>query len=438
MAENPSDLASGGSILRVGEVPRLEVPSRGETSPNTTPVLASSLPLPDKPSIAVLPFQNMSGDPEQEYFADGMVEEIITALSRIRWLFVIARNSSFTYKGQAVDVKQVGRELGVCYVLEGSVRKTRNRVRISAQLIDALSGAHLWADRFEGSLENVFQLQDDVALRVAGVIEPALQAAETACAAARPTTSLTAYDLYLRADATHLSAGPQSGGALCLLEEAIARDPNYGPALALAAVCRGRLYMHGTSEDPEEDKRKAAVFARRALQVAGDDPRVLADAALALAFLGEDIGAMMALVDRALVLNPSFARGWYIRASLRLLAGQLDVAIEHAENSLRLSPRERVGWAHYVIGAAHFFSRRFAEAVQKFLLAMQEDPSATGSYRILAACYAHLGRMEEAREVIARLRAITPKLMPNASLLRNPDHRELYLSGVRMATGETT
>jgi len=188
----------------------------------------------------------MSGDPEQEYFADGMVEEIITALSRIRWLFVIARNSSFTYKGQAVDVKQVGRELGVCYVLEGSVRKTRNRVRISAQLIDALSGAHLWADRFEGSFEDVFQLQDDVALRVAGVIEPALQAAETACAAARPTTSLTAYDLYLRADATHLSAGPQSGGALCLLEEAIARDLNYGPALALAAVCRGRLYMHGT------------------------------------------------------------------------------------------------------------------------------------------------------------------------------------------------
>ena len=198
-----------------------------------------------------------------------------------------------------------------------------------------------------------------------------------------------------------------------------------------ASICTAR-------EDPEEDKRKAAVFARRALQVAGDDPRVLADAAFALVFLGEDIGAMMALVNRALVLNPSFARGWYIRASLRLLAGQLDVAIEHAENSLRLSPRERVGWAHYVIGAAHFFSRRFAEAVQKFLLAMQEDPSATGSYRILAACYAHLGRMEEAREVIARLRAITPKLMPNASLLRNPDHRELYLSGVRMATGETT
>jgi len=414
----------------------------GETKPRPTGTLDTvprpPLCLPDKASIAVLPFQNMSGDPEQDYFADGMVEEIITALSRIRWLFVIARNSSFTYKGQAVDVKQVGRELGVCYVLEGSVRKTQNRVRISAQLIDAGSGAHLWADRFEGSLEDVFQLQDNVALSVAGVIEPALQAAETACAATRPATDLTAYDLYLRAYATHLSAGPQSGGALCLVEQAIERDPHYGPALALAAVCRGNLYRHGRSEDPEEDRHKAAGFARRALQVAGDDPRVLADAAYALAFLGEDIGAMIALVDRALALNPSFARGWYISGGLRLLAGQLDVAIEHAENSLRLSPRERVGWAHFIIGATHFFSGRFEEAVQKFLLAMQEDPSDTGSYRILAASYAHMGRLKEAREVIARLRAITPKIMPNVRLLRNRDHRELYLSGVRMAVGEKT
>jgi TolB-like protein/class 3 adenylate cyclase len=417
---------------------RLEGEAKARSAGTLDPAPKLALCPPDRASIAVLPFQNMSGDPEQEYFADGMVEEIITALSRIRWLFVIARNSSFTYKGQAVDVKQVGRDLGVCYVLEGSVRKTQNRVRISAQLIDALSGAHLWADRFEGPLEDVFQLQDNVALSVAGVIEPALQAAETACAAARPPTNLTAYDLHLRAYSTHLSAGPQSGEALRLLEQAIERDPRYGPALALAAVCCGRLYLHGRSEDPERDRRKAAAFARRALQVAGDDPRVLADAAYALAFLGEDIGAMIALVDRALALNPSFARGWYISGGLRLLAGQLDIAIDHAENSLRLSPRERVGWAHDVIGAAHFFNRRFEEAVQKFLLAMQEDPSATGSYHVLAAAYAHMGRMEEAREVIARLRVITPSVMPNVSLLRNPDHRELYLSGVRIAAGEET
>jgi TolB-like protein len=187
------------------------------------------LPLPDKPSIAVLPFANMSGDPEQEYFADGMVEEIITAFSRIRWLFVIARNSSFTYKGQAVDVKQVGRELGVRYVLEGSVRKAGGRVRITAQLIDATSGTHLWADHFDGALEDVFDLQDRVATSVAGVIEPALQAAETARSVGRPTTDLTAYDLYLRAYAMALSSARQIPEALRLMEQAIARDPHTGP-----------------------------------------------------------------------------------------------------------------------------------------------------------------------------------------------------------------
>jgi len=398
---------------------------------------AAALPLADKPSIAVLPFANMSSDPEQDYFADGMVEEIITALSRIRWLFVIARNSSFTYKGQSVDVKQVGRELGVHYVLQGSVRKSSNRVRITAQLVEAETGAHLWADRFDGLMEDVFDLQDRVALNVASVIEPVLQSAETSRSVARPTTDITAYDLYLRAYATHLSAGPQSGGALQLLDQAIERDPYYGPALALAAVCYGRRYTLGGSEDREADEGKAAALARRALQVTADDPAVLANAAYALTFLGEDIGAMIALVDRALALNPSFARGWYISGTLRLLADQLDTAIEHAENSLRLSPRERVGWAHYVIGAAHFFSQRFEEAVPKFLLTMQEDPSGTTCYRILAACYAHMGRLKEAREVVARLRVITPNVMPTVRLLRNPDHRELFLSGLRMAIGET-
>src|SRR4051794_29662337 len=192
---------------------------------------AAILPLPDKPSIAVLPFQNMSGDAEQEYFVDGMVEEIITALSRIHWLFVIARNSSFTYKGRSVDVKQVGRELGVRYVLEGSVRKAGTRVRITGQLIDTMTGAHLWADRFDGSLEDVFDLQDKIAISVAGIIEPALQAAEMRRSAARPTTDLSAYDLYLRAYATYLSSAKQIPEALHLVEQAIERDPVYGPAL---------------------------------------------------------------------------------------------------------------------------------------------------------------------------------------------------------------
>jgi adenylate cyclase len=380
----------------------------------------------------------MSGDPEQEYFVDGMVEEIITALSRIRWLFVIARNSSFTYKGQAVDVKQVGRELGVRYVLEGSVRKAGGRVRITAQLIDALTGTHLWADRFDGSLEDVFELQDKVASSVAGIIEPALQAAETARSAGRPTNDLTAYDLYLRAYAIYLSSARQIPEALPLLERAIARDPRYGPALAWAAICCYRLLVDGRSEDREADRLKGADFARRSLEVAGDDPEILANAAVTLAYFGEDIGVMMALVDRALALNPNYARGWHISGMLRNWAGQPDIAIEHVDASLRLSPRARVGTAPFVIGAAHFVSRHFDAAVPKLLLAIQEDPSAPLPYRFLAACYAHMGRLDDAREVVKRLRAITIVVMPDATYLRNAEHRELLLSGLRLAAGEAT
>jgi TolB-like protein/class 3 adenylate cyclase len=396
------------------------------------------LPLPDKPSIAVLPFANLSGDPEQEYFADGMVEEIITALSRIRWLFVIARNSSFTYKGQSVDVKQVGRELGVRYVLEGSVRKGGNRVRITAQLIDAQSGAHLWADRFDGSLEDVFELQDKVASSVAGVIEPSLQAAETARSANRPTIDLTAYDLYLRGYAMVWSSSRKVPEARRLMEQAIARDPFYGPALAWAAFCCFRLLNDDRSEDSAADRRKGADFARRALEVAGDDPSILANAAQALAYFGEDIGAMIALVDRALTLNPNYARGWNVSGILRLWAGQPDLAIEHLEASLRLSPRARVGPSLSAIGGAHFMSRRFDEAAPKLLLAIQDDPSRPFPYRALAACYAHMARLDDAREIIERLRAITPVVISDASWLRNPEHRELLLSGLRLAAGEET
>src|SRR5438874_12795792 len=223
-------------MYRIGPEIGASRPLSGVDAAGTAAVQPAALPLPDKPSIAVLPFQNMSGDPEQEYFVDGMVEEIITALSRIRWLFVIARNSTFTYKGQAIDVKRVGRELGVRYILEGSVRKGGNRVRITAQLIEAATGAHLWADRFDGSLEDVFDLQDQVATSVAGIIEPALQTAEARRSAGRPTRDLTAYDLYLRARAMFYTSYKQIPQALPLLEEAIARDPNYGPALAWIAL----------------------------------------------------------------------------------------------------------------------------------------------------------------------------------------------------------
>jgi len=400
---------------------------------------AAPLPLPDKPSVAVLPFQNMSGDPEQEYFADGMVEEIITALSRIRWLFVIARNSSFTYKGQAVDVKQVGRELGVRYVLEGSVRKAVGRVRITAQLIDAQNGAHLWADRFDGSLEDVFELHDKVALSVAGVIEPTLRAAEIRRSSTRPTCDLTAYDLYLRALAlAFFWQRDTNDQALKLLEEAIERDPNYGLALVHAAAQHYNLHVTGWTDDPEASRVKGIDLCRRALQVAGDDPNVLCTAGFTLAYFGEEIAVAIGLVDRGLQLNPSFARCWQWSGWLNLWAGHTEPAIKHFETSLRLDPRERRANPFMGIGVAHFFARRFEEARATLLQSLQEQPNWVPTYRFLASCYAQMGHLGEAREVVRRLRTLTNVIVPPAENWRDPDHREFYLSGLRLASGERT
>jgi TolB-like protein/class 3 adenylate cyclase len=408
--------------------------SATRSTPGGAPIEAT-LSLPDKPSIAVLPFANMSGDTEQEYFVDGMVEEIITALSRIRWLFVIARNSSFTYKGQTVDVKQVGRELGVRYVLEGSVRKAGQKVRITGQLIDALTGTHLWADRFDGSLEDIFDLQDKVAINVAGVIEPALQAAEMRRSAARPTTDLSAYDLYLRALAVFFPITKERiFEALGLLSQAIAIDRHYAPALSWAANCHRYIVRDGWAEEPETSRRKACDLARLALQAGENDPTILADAAQVLAYFG----AMIGLVDRALTLNPSFARGWYVSGILRLWAGQPDLAIEHVETALRLSPRERMGQPLVVMGVAYFFKRRFDEAASRLLLGIQDNPGYPLSYRFLAAYYAHMGRLDEAHAIVARLRAITPLVVPSDLPFRNPEDRELLLSGLRLAAGEAS
>jgi TolB-like protein len=412
-----------------------------DTDAAKTPSAAAprALPLPDKPSIAVLPFANISGDPEQEYFADGMVEEITTALSRIRWLFVIARNSSFTYKGQAVDVKQVGRELGVRYVLEGSVRKAGGRVRITAQLIDATSGAHLWADRFDGSLEDVFELQDKVAISVAGVIEPTLQAAEIRRSSGRLTSDLTAYDLYLRALANFPWFGrEQMAKALDLFEQAIEHDPGFAPALAWAAVCYTRRRLDGHAEGSQSAHRRAASLAEQALALAGGDPGVLANVALVL---GDDesaeISSAISLIDRSLALNPSSARAWFISGLLRVLAGECDKAIEHLETSLRLGPRDPVGVPLYVIGSAHFFSHRFSEATEKLALSVRAYSGWPLPYRTLAACYAHMGRLDDARAVIEQLRTVGPLMAPEINRYRRAEDRELLLSGLRLAAGET-
>jgi adenylate cyclase len=426
------------NIARPVRVYRVRL-AEAEKTPESAPIDgAGVLPLPDKPSIAVLPFANMSGDPDQEYFADGMVEEIITALSRIRWLFVIARNSSFTYKGKAVDVKQVGRELGVRYVLEGSVRKAGQRVRITGQLIDAITGTHLWADRFDGSLEDVFDLQDKVASSVAGVIEPTLQAAEIRHSANQPTNDLTAYDLYLRA-LQHWSTYEKERviQALDLLRGAIERDPRYGSALALAAHCHHLLEVNGWIDDLEPNRRKGIDMARQAIRFAPDDPEALATGGFALGYFGEDIDGAVRLIDRSLALNPSFARGWVWSAVLRNFAGQPDLAIEHYNRSLRLSPRDRLGVFGLPLGTAHFFNKQFDDAAAILHASLEQAPGFAVPYRFLASCYAHMGRLDEAREIVRRLRAITPVVIPSIIPYRNPRHRELFLSGLRLAAGET-
>jgi adenylate cyclase len=391
-----------------------------------------------KPSIAVLPFQNMSGDPTQEYFADGMVDEITTALSRVRWLHVVSRNSSFTYKGQAIDIKQVGHELGVRYVLEGSVRKSGDRVRISARLIEAETDLNLWADHFDNSMKAVFDLQDNVASSVAGVIEPTLQIAEVQRTSRRPTTDLAAYDLYLRALAMMLSPARRIAEIEDILDRVLERDPDFGPALALAADFHMNCDIMGWCEDQDTNCRKGLERGRRALTLANGDPTILVNSAFALGYFGANIPAMIALVDRALSLNPSFARGWHASGCLRLWAGQPDIAIEHIKTSLRLSPRTRVGWGLNAIAAAHMTRHRFNEALSVILVLVEEDPSPV-AYEALVACYAHLGRLAEAREAFSRLRSISPEITPPANRLVAlvPEVCMLVQSGLQLVIGDS-
>src|SRR5712664_3960832 len=303
------------------------------------PPSAPTLPLPAKPAIAVLPFQNLSGDLEQDYFADGMVEEIITALSRIRWLFVIARNSSFTYKGHAIDVKEVGRELAVRYVLEGSVRKAGGRVRITGQLIDAETGAHLWADRFDGWLDDVFELQEQVALSVAGVIEPALQAAEMRRSAARPTTDLSTYDFYLRGtelvSTRTLAPLPE---ALELFKKAFEQDPNYAAAYAMAAWTF--LLQQSISGVPltAETRADAIRLANLGSKLARDDAFTLARSGHVLTYLGHEYDRGASMVEQAVALNPNLAIAWHSRGWVSLMCCEDERAIESFDRMIRLSP----------------------------------------------------------------------------------------------------
>jgi adenylate cyclase len=388
----------------------LRVYRAGSASAPEPAAPATGLPLPDKPSIAVLPFANMSGDPEQEYFADGMVEEIITALSRIRWLFVIARNSSFTYKGEAIDVKQVGRELGVRYVLEGSVRKAGGRVRITAQLIDAQSGTHLWADRFDGSLEDVFDLQDKVAISVAGVIEPTLRQAEIERARRKRPESLDAYDLYLRAlPFAYTSMPEEADKALGFLERAIKLEPDFAVGHAMIAWAHEQRYLRGGLL--EEEKTSALRHARLAIAAGSDDATALAIAGLVIGFLDpRDYAAALDAFDRSLTLSPSSALALGFSAVTRAWRGESASAIQQAEQALRLSPFDPLSnIRHMAIAIAHFVAGRFEEAAAAANRAAQAQPRFSPPYWMRAAALANLGRADEAKIVAQRLLEVQPQ-----------------------------
>jgi TolB-like protein/Flp pilus assembly protein TadD len=364
----------------------------------------------------VLPFANLSGDPEQEYFADGMVEEIITALARIRWLFVIARNSSFTYKGQAVDVKQVSRELGVRYVLEGSVRKGGNRVRITAQLIDATNGAHLWADRFDGLLEDVFELQDKVAISVAGVIEPTLRQSEIERARRKRPDSLDAYDLYLRALPYAVAAMPEDADkALPLLGKAIELEPDYAAAHAIIAFCHEVRYLRGGMQ---EETRLAALHHARLAIAGGDDAAALATAGFVVAVCGRDYEAALAAFDRSFALSSSSALALGFSSIVRAWNGDDAIAVEHAQRAIRLSPFDPLRYLPYVgLAYAHFAAGRFEETVAAASLATQANPRFIVPIILHAAALGSLDRREDATTVVQRLLELQPGITVATAIL---------------------
>jgi TolB-like protein len=398
-------------------------------------------PLPGKPSIAVLPFANLSGDPEQDYFADGMVVEIVEALSRIRSIFVIASGSSLSFKGRGLGVQEIARELGVRYLLEGNVRKAGGRVRIGVQLVDAGDGAQIWTHRFEDTLDDVFDLQDRVALSVAGVIEPTVQTAEIRRASQRPTDSLGGYDLYLRAlPLLRTMTKPGLSAARDLFDRAIGLDPEFGQALSLAAICRWLIVGLGWSADPEADSGQAVALARQALKWAGDDPKVLGEVAGIVAYLERDLDGALALTDRALALNPGCAQALIASGGLRVALGEADLAVDHLEQSLRLDPMGPDRTAQVLtLGSALFAQRRFTEALPRFREAVQRTEDNPGCLLALTATLAHLRQAAAAKEALARYRARSD--LAAGDFLRlwsatlSPEHLALFAEGLALAEG---
>jgi adenylate cyclase len=394
------------------------------------------LPLPDKPSIAVLPFQNMSGDPEQEYFADGMVEEIITALSRFKWLFVIARNSSFTFKGKAVDVKEAGRKLGVRYVLEGSVRKASAKVRITGQLIDATTGAHIWADRFERDLTDVFALQDEVTVAVVSAIQPKLLQTEIAMATRRRPENLTAYDCYLRAmQQFYLTTREGVTEAIRLAHRALELDPRFGLVAALAGVCHMQRVLFGYAIDPQFERKEAVRLLRLALSLDADDPETLAWACLISAYMVGDCENEIEMADRAVALNPNSYWAWTCRGWVHKSAGLPEEAVRSFERAIRMSPVDPLLHQPFAgIGMALIELGRFDEAIVAGKKAQRQNTTFSATHRCLASAFAHLGRDVEAREAVARLLEVDPAFTISSWIARGgQSNAKLLIEGLRKA-----
>ena len=395
----------------VGEVQEVDGSERKQPV-RLTEALGPALTLPDRPSIAVLPFVNLSGEPGQDYFVDGVADDIISALSRMRWLFVIARNSSFTYKGRAVDVTQVGRELGVRYLLEGSVRKAANRVRITGQLIDAATGATLWSERFENVLDDIFELQDEMATSVVGELVPHLERAEIARARHKPTESLDAYDYYLRGMwAFRQFTKSAIDEALPLFSEAIQRDSDFAAAYAMAAWCYSLRKIDRWLTDPEREIAEGTRLVRRAVELGQNDALALASSVHALVHVARDLDGGMASADHAVALNPNLAAGWFAGGFARIWLGQPDDAIARLARAMRLNPlspdmqRMEIG-----IALAHLLAGRTQEALSWAEKASRHRPDRAFPMGIVAAIYARAGRSDEARLAAQKLRQLDPEL----------------------------
>jgi adenylate cyclase len=408
-------------------------------SSRAEPEITNALPLPDKPSIAVLPFQNMSGDPEQEYFADGIVEDIITAPSRYKSLFVIARNSTFTFKGRAVDVKQVGRELGVRYVLEGSVRKAGGRVRITGQLIEAASGAHLWADKFEGPFDDVFDLQDRVTSAVAGIVGPKIEQTEIDKARKKSTSNLEAYDCYLRGiDGHNQWTREGNEDAIHMLARAIELDPRFAAAMARLCSCYTQRLFQNWMSDPIGEAAEACRLARLALDIDNEDPLVLGWSALTLATFEGVLETAVPLLDRALELNPNMMVVHQVCGVINGLLGNVNTALEHHLTALRLSPHDALGFSTFNgLMFDYFFLGQDDQALFWTEKALAINPKAIPVLRWSAAVFASTGHVDRAKEVAARLVELNPTEAISKAFavraLRKTEHKQKLIEGLRAA-----